>query len=159
MALSAQKRKTTIAASPLHTQHNIKKNTDKMLVTPSLEKFLSCWDNKYKEHMQSIPMFNPENSKKWDKVQQQFFVKAFYHIRGHFHQFLWEMGNFAPNSETKEMILNNIRDEFGKSGLSHEKLYFMFAETVGVNLEYEIIEEKSYLPFIQEYINGQIKWL
>lgn len=69
------------------------------------------------------------------------------------------MGNFAPDKRTKEMVIENIRDEFNRDGLSHEQLYLLFAQSFGVDLTNELLEENAYFPFARGYINAQLKWL
>jgi hypothetical protein len=124
-----------------------------------LHQFLTSWDQAYQEKLNGIDLFKRELTSEWSKTQKQFFAKVLYHQRGHFSDVLWYMGNFAPNAKAKEMVLENIRDEFGKQGMSHESLYFDFAKSLGVDLTYELIEEKMYLPFLREYNQGHLRWL
>lgn len=125
----------------------------------NLEDFLQAWDAYYSSLVENLELFNSNYITKWSLFQRQHFVKTFYHIRGHFHDFLWYMGNFAPNKKSKDMILQNIIDELGDHGMSHEKLYHLFAEQLGVDLTNEMIEQETYLPFIQEFNKGYIRWL
>ncbi len=135
--------------------HLAKNNNEKVA---SLEDFLLAWDNEYKAQTMKIPLFNENITSQWTTQQKQYFVKILYHQRAHFDDVLWYLGNFAPNSMSREMILDNIRDEFGKNGRSHEQLYLDFAKDMGVDLTFELLEEKYYLPFIMEYNKGQLKW-
>lgn len=128
-------------------------------IDPDLFKFLSAWDLNYNEKLNKINLFNQELTSQWSSVQKQLFVKLLYHQRAHFDDVLWYMGCFAPDAKTKEVILENIRDEFGGNGPSHEKLYLDFAENIGLDLTYELLEEKSYYPFLREYNLGHLKWL
>lgn len=121
--------------------------------------FLVKWDENYKIALNAIKMFNSEWVKSWTDEQKKLFIKILYHQRGHFSDVLWYMGNYAPNFEFKEMIIDNIRDEFGKYGLSHEALYINFAKGMGVDLSYELLEEEMYLPFIRQYNQGHLRWL
>jgi len=122
-------------------------------------KFLQEWDEEFINRTKKIALFDKSITSKWTKYQKELFVKLLYHQRSHFDDVLWYMGNFAPDSATKEMILDNIRDEFGKGGRSHEKLYLDFANCMGIDLTYELIEEKFYLPFLREYNRGHLQWL
>lgn len=124
-----------------------------------LNSFLENWDKTYKAELQKIDLFNVELTKKWSLQQKQLFIKIFYHIRGHFHDVLWYMGNHAPNAQAKQMILENISEEFAIHGRSHEQLYFDFADSVGVNLNEEISTEQHYLPFVSEFNKGHSQWL
>lgn len=124
-----------------------------------LDKFLKNWDKDYQKKISTINIFDNSLTKQWNNEQCQLFVKVLYHIRGHFDSFLWYMGNFAPDYKTKQMILRNVHDEFGMNGLSHEQLYFQFAQSFGVDLTYELLEETSYLSFAREYIKNQLLWL
>lgn len=124
-----------------------------------LNDFFRNWDNTYKTELNKIDLFRVELTRHWTSEQKQLFAKIFYHIRGHFHDFLWHMGNHAPNFEAKEMVLQNIAEEFGMKGLSHEELYFDFAKSMGVDLSEEIVTETHYLPFVHDFNKGHMKWL
>lgn len=127
--------------------------------TLKLHEFLDAWDESYKNAMKEIPLFNPELTEKWNDNQKKYFAEVFYHARGNFHDFLWHMGNHAPDSKAKSMILKNIAEEFGTMGKSHEQLYFDFAASVGVDLHDEIETEKNYLPCIRDFNKGHLRWL
>ncbi|MCD6040027.1 MAG: hypothetical protein K0S27_1427 [Gammaproteobacteria bacterium] len=134
---------------------------DNLLVSSvdSLEKFLEKWDEEYSNNILSFPIFDKEKTSKWTMAQRQYFVKTLYHVRGHFHDVLWYMGNFAPNKEMKNLILDNIKDEFNGDGLSHELLYLLFAKAVNVDLTDASFTEEAYLPFIKEFNQSHLKWL
>ena len=117
------------------------------------------WDAKYLASIKDIPLFDPNKIKLWNQKQREYFVKILYHARGHFHDVLWYMGNFAQDEESKQVILDNIADEFGKKGFSHEKLYLRFAEAVGVDLSREFIKQENYLPFLKEFNRGHLEWM
>ncbi len=125
----------------------------------SLEQYLTWWDENYKKCVSQIPLFDPQKTAQWSSAQREYFVKTFYHVRGHFHSFLWFMGNIAPNKEAKQMIVQNIMEEFGENGLSHERLYYEFAKSLSVDLSNEITKHQYYLPFIQEFNRGHLEWL
>lgn len=125
-----------------------------------LSSFLEEWDNYYLNLVKDIELFDPEKTKNWNKKQVEHFVRTFYHVRGHFHEFLFFLANFAPDNEGKEMVLKNITDEIGLNHISHEKLYHIFAEQLGVEiLHSEMIEEKTNLTFIKEFNKGYINAL
>lgn len=125
----------------------------------TIEQFLAAWDVEYKRQAEKLDLFKAEITGKWNEAQRKKFIQLLYHQRGHFDDILWFMGNFSPDSNTKEMILENIRDEFGRGQRSHEKLYLDFARDMGVDLTDELIDEKFYLPFLKEYNKGQLRWL
>lgn len=125
----------------------------------SLETFLEAWDKNFEKEQSSIPLFDGSKPLLLSKKQQIFFVKVFYHVRGHFHEVLWLLGNIAPDVTSKQRIIKNISEEFGGKKLSHEKLYFRFTKNLGVNLVDEIITEEHYLPFVKHYNKGLIEWL
>ncbi len=104
--------------------------------------------------MKKIDLFIPEKVQLWNEEQKVFFIKVFYHLRGHFSDLLWYMGSFAPDKKSKELIISNILDEFNPNGLSHEQLYLLFASAFNVNLTYELLDNTAYLPFAREYIEG-----
>lgn len=125
----------------------------------TLEEFLENWDAQNRAFHKQIPLFNPELSKNLSKEQQRYFARVFYHLRGHFHDFLWYMGNHAPDTESKKVILDNIAEEFGSNGRSHERLYLDFAACLGVDLTDEVIHQKTYLPFAREFNKKHLEWL
>lgn len=121
--------------------------------------FLEQWDRDYKAALNKIPLFDPNQTKQWTQAQRQLFIQLFYHQRGHFDDILWFMGNFAPDAKSKAAILGNIQEEFGNHAPSHEALYFNFAKSHGVDLTYEALDQTMYLPFLQDFNRGILRWL
>ncbi len=128
-------------------------------IDSSLSDYLDWWDNNYKNSIEKISLFDPKKTAQWSSAQREYFVKTFYHVRGHFHSFLWFMGNIAPDKEAKHVIVQNIMEEFGENGFSHERLYYEFAKSLSVDLSNEITKHQYYLPFIQEFNKGHLEWL
>ncbi len=138
------------------------KQSNDVLDKPSpsqFQHFLEGWDAIYKAEIGQIQLFNTNLTSFLSEQQKSYFVKAFYHIRGHFHDFLWYMGNHAPDSKTKKIIVTNISEEFGGNYGSHEQLYFHFAESLGVNIHQEIIDETNYDDYIVQFNKGHLNWL
>lgn len=121
--------------------------------------FLKQWDKNYITKVSKIDLFNPKKIKQWTPRQHRYFIGVFYHLRGHFAEFLWHLGSFAPSKSAKEMILANITDEFNGHGLSHEQLYHYFASAFEVDLTHELLDNRYYVPFAKDYIDGQLRWL
>lgn len=121
--------------------------------------YLQDWDRNYSYEIKKIDLFNPLLTSQWTQEQKIYFTKVFYHARGHFHDFLWVLGNFSNSKETKDIILKNISEEFNGSAQSHEQMYLNFSKSLGANIEDEIIEQTSYLPFLKEFNKEHIKWL
>ncbi len=126
-------------------------------MTTGLDGFLRSWDESYLRGLNGIEMFDPEITRRWSTQQRQFFVGAFYHVRGHFGEVLWRLGNAAPDARIKGIILDNIGDEFAGDGPSHEQLYLELARQVGCDLANEHVEEKFYLPFLRQYNQSQLR--
>lgn len=126
---------------------------------PSLQEFLENWDKEYKEKISGIDLFNPKIAAQYSNKQLQYFVKIFYHSRGHFKDFLWHLGNYAPNKIHKDIILKNIEEEFNGNYPSHEQMYIDFAQQMGVDLTETIINEDYYLPEIRAFNNSHVGWL
>ncbi|MCP4475137.1 MAG: iron-containing redox enzyme family protein [Gammaproteobacteria bacterium] len=124
-----------------------------------LQDFLSDWDARYQQGVDKLPLFKPAITQQWSEVQQQQFVRLFYHARGHFYKFLWLLGNEAPNQADKAIILANIQEEFGEEGLSHEKLYEIFAQTLGVEVRDEFFYDFYHAPYLKEYNLTHLTWL
>ncbi len=125
----------------------------------SLRLFLEEWDQDYIAKQNDIPLFDPQLTGKWSAEQKKYFAKVFYHARGHFHGFLWYMGNHAPDAESKKMVLHNIAEEFSLNGRSHEQLYIDFAKSLGADLSNEFANEEHHLPFIKDFNKGHLEWL
>jgi hypothetical protein len=62
-------------------------------VQNNLEEFVTPWLHNYRQTAGSIDLFDPEKVKTLSPEQRAFLAKAFYHVRGHFHDFLWFIGN------------------------------------------------------------------
>lgn len=125
----------------------------------SFDTFLRDWDIAYETAISEIPLFDPTLTASFSSEKKQYFVRAFYHIRGHFHDFLWYMGNHAPDVETKQIILGNIQEEFGGRYGSHETLYYDFAKSMGVDIKKEATEQETNEQYIIQFNKGHLNWL
>lgn len=137
---------------------NVRKNDFQDATTFELERFLSLWDELYAEEVAEIELFSLEK-KFWTLEKQRIFALTFYHLRGNFHDFLWYLGNHAPNKEFKKVIVSNIMEEFSMQNMSHEKLYFAFCEALSLNLNSEISKPKYYFDFAKDFNEGHLNWL
>lgn len=125
-----------------------------------LETYLQDWDRRNAEEHRDVQLFQPESVRTLTRQQKQHFAQVFYHIRGHFHDFLWLVGNRTPDKRTRDAILENIHEEWGGDyGKSHERLYFDFAQSLGVDVSQECWTEESYLPFTREFNRGHLRFL
>lgn len=122
-----------------------------------LNTFLVSADEVYKKKLLQIPLF--ADSIQFNLQQLQLFIRLFYHIRGHFHDFLWYLLNHAPNKKIKQIIIDNIAEEAGGDRLSHEQLYFVFGQEYQIDLTKESLEKTYYLPFIQSFNKAHLEWL
>ena len=125
----------------------------------SLDQFLVQWNKKYLDTVKDLPLFRSDITENWNQNQKKYFVKIFYHARGHFHNFLWYLGNHTNDKYVKDIILENISEELNSSSLSHEQMYEEFAKSLDVNLTDEYIESKNYIEEIRSFNKGHIKWL
>ena len=121
--------------------------------------FMAEWEAAYGDEIKKIAIFNPEITSKWTKAQIEKFVRIFYHARGHFHEFLWYLGNHAENREVKRIVIDNIAEEFNGGAASHEQMYIEFAKSHDVDLTDEYVEGKTYVPEIQDFNKGHLRWL
>ncbi|MBI4784553.1 MAG: iron-containing redox enzyme family protein [Oscillatoriophycideae cyanobacterium NC_groundwater_1537_Pr4_S-0.65um_50_18] len=125
----------------------------------TLDLFVSEWLSQYRENAATIALFNPTISSGFSAEQKSFFCRAFYHIRGHFQDFLWFVANHTQD-EVKQLILENINEEFGGMGRSHEQFYYEFAEALQVHdLVDEVVYQTTHLPFIRLYNQEHLQWL
>ena len=125
-----------------------------------LDAFLESCDAAYKKVLNQVPMFSCSDSiSTLSSAQKQRFIKMFYHIRGHFHDFLWYLVNYAPNEDIKALILDNIAEESGRDRHSHELLYDNFAQEFGVDSQQEMLNEDNHLPFIRAYNKAHLSYL
>src|SRR3989338_2094303 len=125
----------------------------------TLNEFLNRWDWEQKEAHSKIEMFDPDKVRAWTNTQKQYFVKVFYHLRGHFHDFLWFMANHSPDNNGKQTVIDNITEEFGGNGKLHEQLYFEFGKALGVDLMDEVLNQTTYSPFAMEFNRKHLEWL
>lgn len=125
----------------------------------SLSDYVSAWEENYQQKVGRLPLFDPALTRQWTMAQRQFFVKAFYHIRGHCNDFFWFVANHTSDIRVKEIILENTREEYGKDLLSHEQLFYQFAEAMGCNMHEEVVNQTTNLPFIQAFNTGHLRWL
>lgn len=125
----------------------------------NLENFLQQWEEKYVAQVRNMQLFDSSYSKTWSMEQKQHFARVFYHARGHFQDFVWYIGNHSIDKTTKDVILKNIAEELNGAARSHEQLYLDFAETVGVDIKEEFLDEKYYLPFVREFNTDHLRWL
>ena len=125
----------------------------------AFKEFIDTWDLQYKRQISSIKLFSAVSDCALTQKQKVYFVKVFYHIRGHFHDFLWHMGNHAPNGPAKKIILENISEEFGGDRYSHEQLYYNFSKSLGVDIKQEIVSESAYDEFVINFNKGHLEWL
>jgi len=124
---------------------------------PELLDYLNHVDSCYLRDLKLIPLFN---TCEWDKQRQHHFAATFYHLRGHFVDFMWYIVNFCTNQSIKQIITENLLEEIGsKNLLSHEMLYEQFTNECGVNIHEEIIKETHYYSFAKEYNKQHIRWL
>lgn len=124
-----------------------------------LTAFLSHWDKSYKANVATVKLFDELCVGEWTHSQKIYFIKAFYHARGHFHDFLWYLGNHAPDENLKKIILHNISEEFGEKGKSHELHYIDFSNYFGVDIYQEMMSEENYASFLKEFNRGHLIWL
>lgn len=117
-------------------------------------------DQHYLQKLNNIHMFDEKASIQLTHEQKRLFAAAFYHLRGHFINFMWFLANFSTDGRVKSLVLNNISEEIGsQTHLSHEMLYDHFAKACGVDIKEEILFEKNYLPFSKQYNQQHLQWL
>ncbi|MBX3486440.1 MAG: iron-containing redox enzyme family protein [Candidatus Paracaedibacteraceae bacterium] len=125
----------------------------------SVAEFMIAWEAEYVQELSKISIFNPEITVQWTKAQIEKFVRIFYHARGHFHEFLWYLGNHAENRDVKRIVLENIAEEFNGGAASHEQMFIEFAKSHDVELKDEYIDGKSYVSAIRDFNKGHLRWL
>lgn len=121
--------------------------------------FIKEWVVEYTDEMNKIELFNSNFTNLWNEGQKEFFVRAFYHIRGHCNDFFWFVANHTNDIRVKNVIIENTEEEFGKELFSHEQLYLKFAKPFGFDLKDELVNETTNLPFIKKFNREHIEWL
>jgi len=126
---------------------------DDILMNEELNEYLRQWENEYMFSLGKIGLFKTEVAENLTYEQIKYFVRIFYHVRGHFYKFLWCLGNNAPDQKAKKLILDNFKEEFGENKPSHETLYQTFAHSIDptINIAEEFIKEEFYLDFLRKY--------
>ena len=129
-------------------------------IPADFERFLATVDNNYRQQLLTIDLFNDVKTAALNPMQKKKFAAVFYHIRGHFIDFMWYIANFTPDADVKEIILQNIQEEMGIGSLvSHEKLYERFAKACGVDIHHELVHQTYFLPFAKEFNKEHLRWL
>ncbi len=135
------------------------------MVQASLGSFLQEMDTRQRDAYAQLDIFRPETGGRFDLQQKQYFLKVFYHTRGHFDRLLWTRLVYAPGVKEKHQILQYLAEEAGLSDLetekdqpAHEILFAAFAESVGVLLTPELTEQEAYLPFARRFNQGLVAW-
>ena len=128
----------------------------------ALDNFLREMDERQRSEYKQLSLFDTDQTGQWSDSEKQYFTRVFYHTRGHFDRLLWTRLVYAPTANDKRRILKYISEEAGlegrRNGTSHEKLFAVFAESLGVDVTPELTEEEDYLPFAREFNSGLIKW-
>ncbi len=128
----------------------------------SLDNFLREMDERQSREYSQLLLFDTDDTAQWSDPKKQYFVRVFYHTRGHFDRLLWTRLVYAPTAKDKRRILDYMAEEAGLEGRknrpSHERLFAVFAESLGVDLTPEITEGEDYLPFARDFNNGLIQW-
>lgn len=125
-----------------------------------LANYLENRDKIYQRDLKKIDLFDPKKTATWSFEQKQKFAGAFYHVRGHFIQFMWYIANFSTDPGFKAVIVENIQEELGSPNkCSHEYLYSLFAKECGIDIHDEIMNETHYLPEIKKINDTLLKWL
>lgn len=125
----------------------------------NLDTFMNDLDNDYRIKIKGVDLFNVNITKDLSQIQKQVFAKYFYHLRGHFGDFLWYMGSIANCKEMKDIVIKNISEEFNGSSQSHEQMYYIFAEEMGVDLSKEFADRGEAYIFAEHFNNGHLNWL
>ncbi|MDX1837154.1 hypothetical protein DIZ81_07130 [Legionella taurinensis] len=135
-------------------------NNNSIATPASLQEFLAHSDSMYRASLDTIPLFDSNQTQHWNTQQKQHFAAIFYHLRGHFINFMWYLANFSSNEQMKQVVLNNIHEEIGiGTRFSHELLYERFATECQVNIHEEMLSEAFYLPFAREFNKKHLQWL
>jgi hypothetical protein len=100
----------------------------------ALNDFLLEIDSKQTNAYKKMPLFDVAQTRRWNIKTKRYFVKVFYHTRGHFDRLLWMRLVFALTVEGKRQILQYVAEEAGLRGSngeenrkSHEQLFERFA--------------------------------
>lgn len=126
-----------------------------------LDTFLAKWEVDYEEQLALLPLFDTKETKKWSWEQKRKFVRYFYHARGHFYPFLWNLANASSSQERRKVLLANMRDELGAIGsgrMPHEHLFERFAAVFDVSLSDHDLET-AYEPFLETFNRGHLDWI
>ncbi|MEB3826155.1 iron-containing redox enzyme family protein [Phormidium sp. CCY1219] len=124
----------------------------------SLRQFVEPWYEKYAQSLNAMKLFTAHEQ--LTKEQQIYFVQLVYHLyRLSSQEILWYLGNHAPNLTIKQSIIDNIREEMGGAGRSHEEMYHNFAVAVGIDIKSKYFMDDTYPSFVSGYKRGWIEWL
>jgi Iron-containing redox enzyme len=124
----------------------------------NLNNYITEWKKEYQHKVETIQLFQPDQT--FSKLQIEKFVTCFFHLRGHFYKFLWVLGTSSVvDSDSKKIVLANYAGELGIKSKSHDRLYQDFANSLGIDLGLELLQEKYYTGFAKEYNQSHIEFL
>ena len=134
--------------------------TNQIEIPHDLQNFLNALDENYRSTIANIALFDGSQTSKWTNDQKRVFAGIFYHLRGHFIDFMWYLANFCKDDGIKSIVMENIGEELGIGGkFSHEELYGRFSQECGIDIKDEIINEKHHADFAKQFNKEHLKWL
>jgi len=125
----------------------------------TLKIFLSAWEEEYSVACARLDIFNPEITAALSPCQKTLFASSFYHIRGHFFEFLCRLASRAPSNTYKQVILANITEELGEDLKSHEQLYAEFAYRLDVDTVTEFLTPSSNFDYTEYFNKAHLEWI
>jgi len=123
-----------------------------------LETFVNNWASNYELALNKLDIFSKKELN-WTLDKKQKFILLIHHFRGNFYHFLWYVGSLSPNKEFKDIVLQNITEEFNGKAPSHDQLYMQFAREFGIDTTKEILSEANYHDFARKFNRGHLKFV
>jgi hypothetical protein len=124
--------------------------------------FVEQWEGDYQSRLKQVSLLDPSEASTLSLEQREYFAHLFWHVRGHFAEFLWILGSKAPDKKSKQVVLDNIADEFGARSdehTSHEVLYNRFAESLGADTTMTPVDDAYYPTFLREYNQDHLRFM
>jgi len=131
------------------------------MTNESLDTFLRQWEQEYQTQLDTIPLLDPQQANALSPQQRKYFAELFWHVRGHFAEFLFLLANLATNRNKRLMIVDNIADELGARAdghTAHDVLYNRFSKALGADTERYILASSPYPQFLRDYNQTHLKF-
>jgi hypothetical protein len=130
----------------------------------TLKKYVDEWVGIYSREHARLRMFDIALTAQFTRKQQQRFFIKFDPLRRYFPGLLGMLISMAPDQESKQVLLGNLAEEAGisedgQSLVSHDDLYAISAQAVGVDILAEVAAGRTKSAYADEFNEKFLAWI